>query len=360
VPTDQTITAARPEVRVDGSKIDDLTDGLEVMRIHEGRETPATLELQVGNWGTPAAGGSPDFRFLDRRQLDFGKRIEVVHGSSTIFRGRITGLEVVFPRSGIPALVVLAEDELQVLRLARRTRTFENVSDEDVVRSVAGDHSLTANVDLPGPTHACVAQLDQSDLAFLRDRVRAVGGELWVRDGELHAAQRPSRAGSGRPPKLRLNQEVSELRVRADLAHQATEVVVGGWDVSAAQAIAEKAGDSVLGAEAQDGDTGATILQRAFGARVQTVAAAAPRSTAEAQARAAAIFRARARRFLRGEAVCVTSGALSVGAKVTLEGAGAPFSGDYQLIEVVHRFDAATGARSEIMFERAVLKVPEP
>jgi uncharacterized protein len=356
VPTDQVIVAARPEVRVDGTTIDDLTNGLEVMRVHEGRETPATLELEVGNWGTPAAGGTPDFRFLDRRQLDFGKRIEVAFRSSTIFRGRITGLEVVFPRSGVPGLVVLAEDELQVLRLARRTRTFENVTDEDVVRSVAGDHGLTANVDLPGPTHACVAQLDQSDLAFLRDRVRAVGGELWVRDGELHAAQRPSRAGRGRPPRLRVNQEISELRVRADLAHQATEVVVGGWDVAAAAAIAERAGDSVLGAEAQDGETGATILRRAFGERVQTVAATAPAGTAEAQARAAAIFRARARRFLRGEAVCVTAGAVAVGGRFTLEGAGAPFSGDYQVIDVVHRFDVAAGARSEIMFERAVLK----
>jgi phage protein D len=360
VPTDQVIVAARPEVRVDGSKIDDLTNGLETMRVHEGRETPATLELQVGNWGTPAAGGTPDFRFLDRRQLDFGKKIEVALGSSTLFRGKITGLEVVFPRSGVPALVVLAEDELQVLRLARRTRTFENVSDEDVIRSVAGDHSLTPKLDLSGPTHPCVAQLDQSDLAFLRDRVRAVGGELWVRDGELHAAQRPSRAGSGRPPKLRVNQEISELRVRADLAHQATAVVAGGWDVSAAKAIAERADDSVLGAEAQDGETGATILQRAFGARVQTVVAAVPGSTAEAQARAAAIFRARARRFLRGEAVCVTSGALAVGAKFTLEGAGAPFSGDYQIIDVVHRYDTAGGARSEVMFERAILKGSGP
>jgi phage protein D len=356
MPTDQLLVAARPEVKIEGRTVDDLSNGLEVMRVHEGRETPAMLELQVGNWGTPAAGGTPDFRYLDRRVLDFGKRVEVGFSGSTLFRGKITGLEVVFPRSGVPALVVLAEDELQALRLARRTRTFADVGDADLVRAIAGDHGLTAEVDLSGPTHKLVAQLDQSDLAFLRDRVRAVGGELWMRDGKLHAAPRTSRAGSGRPPKLRLNHEISELRVRADLAHQATAVVVGGWDVSAAAAIKERAGDDVLGAESGGGETGAQILQRVFGARVQTVVAATPFTTAEAQARAAAIFRARARRFLRGEAVCVTTGALTVGSKFTLEGAGAPFSGDYQLIDVVHRFDAVAGARSEIVFERAVLK----
>ena len=49
-----------------------------------------------------------------------------------------------------------------------------------------------------------------------------------------------------------------------------------------------------------------------------------------------------------------------MGSKFTLEGAGAPFSGDYQVIDVVHRFDAVAGARSELMFERAVLKGSGP
>lgn len=356
MPTDtQTLRAARPTVEIDGKVVSSLTDGLELLRIHEGLETPATLELEVGNWGTPPAGGSPDFRFLDRREVDFGRKVGVKFGPDLMFEGRITALEAVFPPGESPRLVVLAEDALQALRLARRTRTFEQQSDADVLRTIASDHSLSADVDLPGPTHRVLAQLDQSDLAFARDRVRAVGGELWIEGTKLRVRSRPGRA-QGQPLTLALNQQLRELRVRADLAHQASAVVAAGWDVAGKQAIAERADDSVLGAESSGGDTGATILRRVFGDRPQTVVAAMPSTTAEARDRASALFRARARRFVRGEGVCELGGKVRVGRTVTLSGVGAPFSGDYQLVDVIHRFDARNGARSEITVERAVLK----
>lgn len=356
MPTDQLLVAARPVMKIEDAPNHALTDSLEIMRVHEGRDMPATLELEIGNWGVREGGGGPGFLHFDRATLDFGKRIHVAVGVTTLFDGRITALEGVYPNGGAPRLVLFAEDELQVLRLTRRTRIFEDASDADIVRAVAADHRLEPEVDLPGSQHACVAQLDQSDLAFLRDRVRAVGGELWVRDGVLHAARRADRAGAGTPPRLALGRELSELRVRADLAHQATEVVVAGWDVAAAARIAEPAGDAVLGAESGGGETGAQVLERAFGARVQTVAAATPATTAEASERAAALFRARARRFVRGEGVCRAPVGLQVGRAVTLEGLGTPFSGDYQLVDVVHRYDHAYGLRSELTVERAVLR----
>ena len=356
MPTEtQPLSAARPTVEVDGKVVSSLTDGLSLVRIHEGLETPATLELEVGNWGTPPAGGSPDFRFLDRRELDFGRKLAVKFGSDTMFEGRITALEAVFPPGESPRLVVLAEDALQALRLARRTRTFEQKSDADVLRTIASDHSLQADIDLSGPTHKVLAQLDQSDLAFARDRVRSVGGELWIEGTKLRVRQRPGRA-QGQALTLALNQQLRELRVRADLAHQATAVIATGWNVAGKQAIAERAGDSVLGAESSGGDTGATLLKRVFGDRPQTVVAGLPSTTGEARDRAAAVFRARARRFVRGEGVCELDGKVRVGRTVALSGVGAPFAGDYQLVDVVHRFDAMDGARSEITVERAVLK----
>lgn len=353
MPTEALISA-RPVVQIDGATVAGLTDDLLELRIHEGLECPATLELRVGNWGSPPGGGAgPDFRYLDRRELDFGKRITVAFSDLVAFSGQITALEAVFDPGAAPTLVVLAEDALQGLRLTRRTRTFTDVTDADVVRQVAGEHGLTGDVDLPGPTHVSLTQLDQSDLAFLRDRVRAVGGELWADDRTLKARRRPDRQEAPRP--LRLYGELREMRVRADLAHQATAVVVGGWDVTAGAAIAERAGDAALGAEGQGGETGSRLLQRAFGDRVQTVVAAPSATPADARERAEAIFRARARRFVRGWGVCGVDPRVRVGARVELSGIGRPFSGEYGVVEIVHRFDGAAGARTELTVERAVL-----
>ena len=365
VPTDQAIVAARPEVRVDGKTIDDLTNGLEVMRIHEGRETPATLELEVGNWGTPAAGGTPDFRFLDRRQLDFGKRIEVAFGSThDLPRAASPGLEVVFPRSGVPGLVVLAEDELQVLRLARRTRTFENVKRRG--RRAHGGERPQPHADrstCPARRTRCVAQLDQSDLAFLRDRVRAVGGELWVRDGELHAAQRTVArpAAAARPSCASTRRSASCACAPTSPTRRPRSSSAAGTSPAAA-AIAERAGDAVLGAESQGGDTGATILRAGVrrprpdrGRRRSRRAPARrrpapPRSSARAPAASCA-----ARRCASSSGDALRRAAASRSRAPARRSAATTRS-----IDVVHRFDAVAGARSELMFERAVLKGSGP
>ena len=58
--------------------------------------------------------------------------------------------------------------------MARRTRSFEDVTDADVMQQVASDNGLQAEIDAPGPSHRSLAQLNQSDLAFLRERARAV------------------------------------------------------------------------------------------------------------------------------------------------------------------------------------------
>src|SRR5690606_31118178 len=95
--------------------------------------------------------------------------------AGTIFEGRITALEGRFAGSRPPELLVMAEDRLQDLRMTRRTRTFEQVSDADVIRQVAQAHGLQADVSVSGPTHRVVAQVNQSDLALARERARAAG-----------------------------------------------------------------------------------------------------------------------------------------------------------------------------------------
>jgi phage protein D len=359
VPTDApplAVAAARPTVAVEGQTVAALVDGMTALRIHEGGDGVATLELEVGNWAAHD-GGAPDFQFFDRRTVDFGKKITVALGDHRLFAGKIAGVEAVFPPLSSPRLVVLADDGLQALRMKRRTRTWDQVSDGDVARRIASDHGLTPSVDLDGPTHTVLAQLDQSDLAFLRDRARAAGGEVWIDDRTLHVAKRPSRAG-GDPPRLALGGAVRELRLRADLAHQATAVVVGGWDVAGKQAISERATDAALGRETAGGDSGASILRSAFAERTETVAATAPVTAAEARAGAEALFRARARRFVSGEGVCETAPGIRAGAAVRLEGVGPLFAGEHVIVECCHRFDGITGMRTEIVLERPALGRP--
>ena len=138
--------------------------------------------------------GRVGFLYFDRKLLDFGKAFAIKLGTRTSSKGASPALEAHFPEGRPPELAVLAEDRLQDLRMTRRTRTFADVSDADVMRTHRDTITGSAPaVDVSGPTHKVLAQVNQSDLAFLRDRARAIDAELWMTGGTLHAKSHAKR-----------------------------------------------------------------------------------------------------------------------------------------------------------------------
>jgi phage protein D len=245
-------------------------------------------------------------------------------------------LEADYPRGRPPAIRVLAEDRLQDLRMTRRTRCFEQLADRDIFEQIARDHGLTAEVDVDGGTQALVAQVNQSDLAFLRERARAIGAEVWVDDTTLHVQARARRdAGS---LTLTYGQRLRELSVRADLAHQRTSVAVGGWDPGGKAAIDESADGAAIQSELGDGEGGPAVLESALGERPERIVGPLALSQAEAQLLAQSALRERARRFVTGSGEAEGDGRLRVGAEVGLEGLGPLFDGAYSVVETLHLF----------------------
>jgi phage protein D len=356
---DERIDDARPELFLDDSREQELRQGMLALLIAEGSDGLFRCEVSFGNQGSEGRG--VDFLYFDRKKLDFGKRLRVELKGEVLFEGRITGLEARFPAASPPELVVLAEDALQDLRMVRRTRTFVDQSDTDVFNTIADDHGLDKNVRLSGGSHKLLAQLNQSDLAFLRERARAIEAELWITmangKAKLNAKGRSDRQSSP-AVKLGWRNELTEFNVIADLAGQRTTVVASGWDVAAKSAIRYEATDSDLGGELGATDSGASILRAKFGERKEAVAHGVPWTTAEAEARAKAYFKLAARRFVVGHGVARTTGKLRVGALVDLDGLGPLFNGKYYLADVRHRFDGAHGLRTEFSAERAGLGRP--
>ena len=342
---------SRPTFAVDGTDSSSLTGGLLRLRVRSDVHGLSNLEAEFGNWGPK--GDASDFVFFDRAVLDFGKELKVKLGTTTLFTGKITGLEARFPQGNSPSLVALAEDRFQDLRMTRRTRTFADVSDSDVFSQIAGDHGLTPSVGVSGPTYKVLAQVNQSDLAFLRERARALDAELWISDSTMNVQPRASRGGT--PVKLTYGKELRELRVLADLAGQTTALEVTGWDVAGKQALKEEVTDSVVSSELAGGDSGPSILKSAFGERKDALANAVPQTSAEAHARAEALLKRRARRFLVGHGVAETKPELVVGGTVTLAGVGPLFNGDFYIASTEIAFDGAGGMRTELELERAGL-----
>ena len=342
----------RPVLTLNGQAQTQLSDRLLGMCVEENVEGLYRAELTFANFDRLNSGFG--FVYFDRTLLDFGKPISIQMGvgvaAATIFTGTITALEGRFPHLRPPEILIKAEDRLQDLRMTRRTRTFENVSDSDVFNQVASQQGLQASVDASGPTYPVLAQVNQSDLAFLRERARAVDAELWVDDKQLSVVSRSKRQTN--TLTLTYGQGLFEFMCMADLADQATSFTVSGWDVTAKQALSYQATSAALGGELNGDLGGSAVLQQAFGQRAQQVVHQLPFTTQETQALAEAYYRRWARRFVTGTGVADGDGRIQVGTNLTLQGLGTLFEGDFYVTAARHVFEPKTGYRTWFAVER--------
>ena len=344
--------SARPALRVDGQADPGLDTGLLSLAVQEDTAGLYRCEATFGNWGT--GNGSVDFLYFDRRLLEFGKDFSVDMGdgeaAARVFEGRIMALEGRFPSQSPPEILVLAEDRFQDLRMVRKTRSFESLGVAELVQRIAGEHGLRHEADVQGPTFSVLTQVNQSDLAFLRECARRVDAELWLAEGTLRVQSRARR----RAEQIRLTygQRLREFSVCADLAQQRSALVVSGWDVSAKDGIEQRADAACLGSELGSDVSAQRVLEGGLGARVERVVHEIPLDNEEARAMAEADYRRRARRFLTGQGVCEGDARLRVGAQLQIDGLGPLFSGRYYVTEVSHLFDQRAGYQTRFRVER--------
>jgi phage protein D len=344
--------SSTPTLKIDGTAEPSLGALLQSLLVEETTLGLFRCEATFTNWGTKD--DHTNFLLFDRRTLDFGKELSVEFGPPTsqtqLFKGRITGIEGHYPQASAPMMTVLAEDRFQDLRMERRTRSFEDMSDSDVFSQIASQHGLTPRVDVDGPTYRVLTQVNQSDLAFLRERAAAIDAELWVDDRTLHAQARTRR--NTNTVTLKYGRNLFDFSVLADLSHQRTSVRVSGWDVSGKSALDEEAGESVVSAELDGKRSGSSVLSQALAERNERVAASVPLSQPEARAMAEARYRSRARGFLRGHGSADGMPSIRVGSTLDMQGLGDLFNGKYYVRVARHTFDLENGYHTSFEVER--------
>lgn len=343
----------RPTVLIDGQAPPGLSFGLLSLKVTHALNGPSRCEARVANWGV--AGGQAGYLYFDEQVLDFGKGVRIEQAGRTIFSGAIMALEADYPEGRAPELVVHAEDRTEGLRTPR-TRTFHDFTDGDVIRQIANDHGLAVASNLDGPRHPILAQIDQSDLAFLRGRARLAGAELWLEGDTLHVQTLlPTSAGT---LSLTFGNELRRFNVTADLANQPTQVVVGGWEVEGKTELRGQADDTLLQGELGSDRSAASIVQRAFGERPFVHTGRVPLTLEEAKAEASAEFIRRSRRFVIGHGTTSSGVIPQVGQWMKVDRLGPLFSGRYFVTDTTILFDPAAGLRTEFRVERPGLGLP--
>lgn len=161
-----------------------------------------------------------------------------VRGESSpraLVEGEVTGIEGSYGE-GLPTTTVRGCSLDHRLQRVRRTRTFVNAKDSDVARQLAGDAGLTVGtVDATTQTHPQLAQDNETDWQFLRERAEEIGYEVGVTDGRFYFRKATSlQGGTVVPATAGVN--LISFQPRVSSAGLVPEVEVRAWDPVNAQA----------------------------------------------------------------------------------------------------------------------------
>ncbi len=262
---------AVPLLQIGGQNApDNLMEDILQISVEESLHLPSMFTLVVYNPYLPGRSEDKPWRYDDL--LRVGQKVKIGFQSSTtaapefaqlhqdyVMDGEITALESHFTSDSQAPVIVRGYDISHRLHRGRYNRSFQNYTDSDVVREIAGQLGIQiGQLDASGEVHDYIFQENQTNMEFLRQRATRIGFELFVQNGQL-SFRKPSTSGT---LQLKWLQDIHSFRVRVTTAEQVSGVEVRAWDYSQKQAIvASKQTGQVL--TETDQGSGANVSQKA-------------------------------------------------------------------------------------------------
>jgi phage protein D len=319
---------------VDGRPLPpDMYANLTLARVEESVQLPDFFELRFDD---------PHFELFDRAMFAVGTRVEVAFRAEgdpvVVTAGEVTALAVEQGLAGRHELVLTGLDLTHRLARIPKSRSFQRVTDADIASRIAGEYSLTPDVDGTGEVHDYVLQASESDYSFLRRRAGRIGFDFWITEQTFHFKKKP--AGAGTPPPLKWGQNLRRFSVRFASGERCDEVEVRGWDPLGKRAVTGRATEGDQGTDAPAALEMAAAARQGFG-RVRRSAGQFPvadQAQADALARSFLLRTSGGEVILRGEAV--GDPLMGAGGEVRIEQVGSRLSGKYRVTSVEHVYGA--------------------
>ena len=171
--------------------------------VEEDLAALSMFTLELYNWDDDKLQVS----WSDSSLFALGSQVEIwlgyVDDLQRVMTAEITGLEPVFTADQPPTLTVRGYDLSHRFTRGRKTRSFAKIKDSAIVAQIAREAGLRAQVSDTKEQLDFVAQGNQTDWEFLRDRAGLLGYEVYVRDKTLYFRPPGHTAQPGRPAVAR-------------------------------------------------------------------------------------------------------------------------------------------------------------
>ncbi len=242
-----------PEIKltIDGALASTaLMEDILQVSVEESLHLPSMFTIVVKN--DFLSGRDADTPWKHESLFTIGAQIKINFTSSTtgsnptanqgdVIDGEITAIEVEFTEKSQAPIIIRGYDKSHRLHRGRYNRSFQNMTDSDIVTQIAQEAGLTATVDATGGPYGYgsddpmgyVFQENQTNMEFLQERAAINGFELFVQSNKLYF-RKPSSAGSITLTWL-LN--LFSFSVRVSASDQVSSVQVRAWNYQTKQAL---------------------------------------------------------------------------------------------------------------------------
>lgn len=330
-------------IRVSGQELEtDELLSLHSLSIESSLHLPDMLTLTLRDL-TPIVENARAYRLIDDRKGKFknGNDITVSIGvgdnrEEDVFDGQMVEVEAHLVQHG-QRLVIRAFDRLHLLSRGTFTRTFQNVTDMDVVKKIAQERGLSTKLGPASFVHDYVLQSNQTDLEFLRERAARLGYLLFMDGKELHCVPMES---MGHAADLHWGSNLSEFQPRVSSLGQGSETVARGWDPQRKQVVVSSSGKG-------KGHPEVTAAGEETLAAPYAVTGFVVRKEKQADQYASGDADQRRQKFVEATGVAGGNPKMTAGMTVRLVGVSKRYEGTYMLSAVTHNYSSDSGYTTE-------------
>ena len=256
--------------------------------------------------------------------------------------GEITAIEPHYQPRGALSLVVTAMDRSHRLHHSRKTRTYLQQTDGDIVKKIASECGLSAQTGATSEVYKHILQDNQTDYDFLAARARRLGFVVKVKDRTLLFKKPADIAGGGAPVRINWGEELLDFRPRLTGAAQSANVTVRGWDPATKRPVVGKVSSPTL-THRLSTDGHAALTSGGITAGAHAVVDVPVNSQSEAQTIAASMLDELRNGDIFAEGTAAGNGKIKTGCTIRVGGVGTRFGGSYMATRVRHVYDYDAG-----------------
>jgi phage protein D len=280
--------------------------------------------------------------------LEIGSPVEVKVGDNagtSIYKGEIVGLEPIYKGGDKSKILVRAMNKFHRLLRKRKSVTFTDKTDQQILSQVVGDAGLSLEWKHEKTiTYKHVYQHNQTDMEFLRTRAARMGCHVWCVDTKVYV-QQPELQGAG-VAELSVDdaKDGASLRMfapRLNSSALVNKVTVKGWNPETKELIS---GEATVSGSKLGSQTG-MAASSAFGSDETFTVDHPIWDKAEAMALAKARLQEASLSYITGIAETAGSPVFELGKLVKItanaKGEADPFNGLYYIMGLTHRFNAS-------------------